>query len=92
MVDDVQVREVRYYQIVKPPTLAQFLHRRYVGLIMSQVKGDGAGVVFDDEKGLPRPKSALWAREKLKGVTSDRLAREHPEWVEEYNASQGGAK
>ena len=83
-----ELEEIRYFRVKKPPTLKQFLHRKFVGHIMGQVKGEN-GVNKDSSSGRSAPKSALKARELLKGKKSDDIMKEHPEWVDEYKKEHG---
>lgn len=83
------VELIAYIREKRPPTLSQFVHRKHVGKIMSQVKGEG-GVVNDPRRtGKRIPASALKARELIKGKKSEDLIAEHPEWVEEYKREYG---
>ncbi len=78
----MQFREVRYYQLVRPPTLNQFLWRRYVA---DQTEGRGVeGVVENPETGAPVPRTALHMQ-ALKGVTAAQIAAVRPDWVAEYH-------
>ena len=83
MEDEVKLVKVEYYRQVKPPTLDQFLYRRAVQEAMAKIKGK-VGVTVNPDTGIPIPESALAAREALKGLTAERILKEHPEWEEEY--------
>ena len=55
---------------------------------MKAIKGK-VGVTVNPGTGTPIPESALAAKEALKGLTAEKIAKEHPEWVEEYNRERG---
>jgi len=77
------IRKVEYYQEIKPPTLNQYLYRRYVKHVMStDVSGEGVGV--DVDTGRPMPLTAIQAKAKLKGVTAADVKAMFPQWVEAY--------
>lgn len=87
----MQFRKVEFWQEVKPPTLNQYLWRRYM---RSVTKGKGgSGVVTDPESGQPLPLTAFNAKQQLKGVTAQDVAIQHPDWVEDYTKEhpKGGA-
>jgi hypothetical protein len=81
--NEILVQKIEYYRQVRPPTLAQYVYRRGVKEAMVAVKGN-TGVTKHPMTGNPVPKSALAAREALKGLTAEQLLKEHPEWREEY--------
>ncbi|MFH1484698.1 MAG: hypothetical protein ABIH46_01380 [Chloroflexota bacterium] len=81
--DDVLVREVRYYQLVRAPTLRQYIHRRFVKSVMESLKV-GPGVGIDMDTGRPAPLTAIEAKARIKGSKAENLMREHPEWIEDY--------
>ncbi|MBA7475287.1 hypothetical protein ES707_10653 [subsurface metagenome] len=83
MAEEIQLQEIKYYRVVKPPTLAQYVYRRAVKEAMTKVKGK-VGVVINPGTGLPIPESALAAREALKGLTAEQILAQHPEWKEDY--------
>lgn len=83
MTEEIRVQKIEYYRQVRPPTLAQYVHRRGVKEAMAAVKGN-TGVTTHPVTGNPVPKSALAAREALKGLTAEQLLKEHPEWRDEY--------
>ena len=84
----LRLRKVEYYQQIRPPTLNQYLYRRYVRRTMTnEVSGGGIGVNVDT--GLPVPLTALQAQAKLKGVTADVVRRMFPEWVDDYEEEYG---
>ena len=83
VVDEIKFQEIKYYRQVKPPTLKQYLYRRAVKERMAGVKGK-VGITVNPETGLPVPESALAAREALKGLTTEQILGEHPEWKEDY--------
>jgi hypothetical protein len=77
------MQKVEYWRPVKAPTLAQYLIRRAVREVMT--RGHGlTGVGIDQDSGRPIPVSAQAAKMRMKGVTAEQLAQEHPEWVEDY--------
>ncbi len=83
MTEEIKLVKVEYYRQVKPPTLKQFLYRRAVKEVMKEVKGK-VGVTINPDTGLPIPESALAAREALKGLTTEKILAEHPNWKEDY--------
>jgi len=88
MVEEVKLQKIEYYRQVKPPTLDQFLYRRAVKEKMASIKGR-VGVTLNPSTGIPIPESALAAKEALKALTAEKIAKEHPDWVEEYNREHG---
>jgi hypothetical protein len=88
MTDEIKLVKVEYYRQVKPPTLDQFLYRKAVRETMASIKGR-VGVALNPGTGIPIPESALAAKEALKGLTAEKIAKEHPPWVEEYNKEYG---
>jgi len=88
MDEEIKLVKVEYYRQVKPPTLKQFLYRRAVKEAMSQVKGK-IGVTLNPDTGLPIPESALAAREALKGLTTEQILAEHPQWQKDYGEIYG---
>lgn len=85
---DLRIQQITYYRVVKPPTLKQFLHRKFVKETMAQIKGK-SGVEQDPLTGRPAPASAVKAREMMQGKKAEELMTEHPEWVEEYKKEYG---
>ena len=88
MVEEIKLVKVEYYRQVKPPTLDQFLYRKAVKKAMALIKGR-VGVTVNPSTGIPIPESALAAKEALKGLTAEKIAKEHPGWVDEYNKEHG---
>ncbi len=88
MTEEIKLVKVEYYRQVKPPTLKQYLYRRAVKEKMADIKGK-VGVTLNPSTGIPIPESALAAKEALKGLTAEKIAKEHPPWVEEYNREHG---
>jgi len=88
MSEEIKLVKVEYYRQVRPPTLAQYLYRRAVKEAMAEIKGK-VGVTVNPGTGIPIPESALAAREALKGLTAEKIAKEHPGWVDEYNKEHG---
>ena len=88
MDEEIKLVKVEYYRQVRLPTLKQFLYRRAVKEAMKQIKG-ATGVDLNPETGFLIPTSALAAKEALKGLTAEKIAKEHPPWVEEYNREHG---
>ncbi|MBA7701971.1 hypothetical protein ES703_110722 [subsurface metagenome] len=84
MTEEIKLVKVEYYRQVKPPTLDQFLYRKAVRETMRAIKGK-VGVTVNPGTGIPIPESALAAKEALKGLTAEKIAKAHPDWVEEYN-------
>ncbi len=83
MVEEIKLQQITYYRQVRPPTLAQYLYRRAVKEKMAKIKGK-VGVAVNPDTRLPIPESALAAREALKGLTTERILAEHPNWKEDY--------
>ncbi|MBA7465849.1 hypothetical protein ES707_01021 [subsurface metagenome] len=83
MVEEVKLEKIEYYRQVRPPTLKQYLYRRAVKEMMASIKGR-VGVTLNPSTGIPIPESALAAKEILKGLTAEKIAKEHPEWREDY--------
>lgn len=83
MEEEIKLVKVEYYRQVKRPTLKQYLYRRAVKVAMEKVKGK-TGVTLNPDTGIPIPESALAAREALKGLTTEQILTEHPEWKEDY--------
>jgi len=88
MDEEIKLQKIEYYRQVRLPTLAQYLYRRAVRETMAAIKGK-VGVTINSSSGNPIPESALAAREALKGLTAEKIAKEHPEWVDEYNKGHG---
>lgn len=88
MEEETKIVKVEYYRAIKPPTLKQYLYRRSVKEKMASIKGK-TGVTVNPGTGTPIPESALAAKEALKGLTAEKIAKEHPDWVEEYNREHG---
>ena len=78
-----ELQQITYFRQVKPPTLKQYLHRRFVKETMQAVQGE-KGIGMDPDSNRQMPISAIKAREMLKGQTADDLIVLHPEWVEDY--------
>jgi len=88
MTEEIKLVKVEYWRQVKPPSLNQWLYRQAVQEKMAAIKGR-KGVVLNPETGIPIPESALAAKEVLKGLTAEKIAKEHPGWVDEYNKEHG---
>ena len=88
MDEEIKLQKIEYYRQVKPPTLDQFLYRRAVRETMKAIKGK-VGVTVNPGTGIPIPESALAAKEALKGLTAEKIAKEHQGWVDEYNKEHG---
>lgn len=84
MDEEIKLQKIEYYRQVRPPTLDQFLYRKAVRETMKAIKGK-VGVTLNPGTGTPIPESALAAKEALKGLTAEKIAKEHADWVEEYN-------
>jgi hypothetical protein len=78
-----QIQIITYYRTPKPPTLKQFVHRKFVHQVMEQVKGEN-GTTEDPVTRRTAPVSAVKARDLMKGKKAEELIAEHPDWVEEY--------
>ena len=89
MTEETRLQKIEYWRQVRPPTLKQYLYRRAVREKMSEVKGK-TGVTVNPDTGLPIPESALAAGVALKGLTTEKILTEHPEWEEEYAEMYGG--
>jgi hypothetical protein len=83
MTEEIKLVKVEYYRQLKPPTLKQYLYRRAVQEKMGEIKGK-VGITVNPDTGLPIPESALAAKEALKGLTTERILAEHPQWKEDY--------
>lgn len=83
MTEEIKLVKVEYYRQVKAPTLKQYLYRRAVQEKMAEIKGK-VGVTVNPDTGNPVPESALAAKEALKGLTTEQILAEHPEWEQEY--------
>ena len=83
MTEEIKLQLITYYRQVKPPTLKQYLYRRAVKEKMAEITGK-VGVTVNPDNGLPIPESALAAREALKGLTTEQILAEHPNWKEDY--------
>jgi len=89
VVEEIKLQQITYYRQVRPPTLAQFLYRRAVKEKMAEIKGK-VGVTINPDTGLPIPESALAAKEALKGLTTEQILAQHPEWKEDYERDVRG--
>jgi hypothetical protein len=78
------LQEIKYYRLVKPPTLKQYLYRRAVKNVMRTVKGK-TGITINPDTGLSLPKTALAAKQSLTGLTTEKILAEHPDWKEDYD-------
>jgi len=83
MADEILVQKVEYWKQVKPPTLSQFLMRKAMKDACSKAKGV-KGTVIDKETGKLMPRSAYKVKKTLGDATPEKIAREHPAWVDEY--------
>ncbi|MBW2560499.1 MAG: hypothetical protein JRE40_06545 [Deltaproteobacteria bacterium] len=88
MFEEIQLQKIEYYRQIKPPTLSQYVYRRAVQEKMAEIRGQ-VGVTINPETGKPIPKSALAAREALKGLTADQILAENPDWREDYEREYG---
>lgn len=88
MVEEIKLEKIEYYRQVRPPTLKQYLYRKAVIETMKAIKGK-VGVAINPITGIPIPESALAAKESLKGLTAEKIAKEHPLWAEEYYEKYG---
>lgn len=89
MTEEVKLQEIKYYRQVRPPTLKQYLYRRAVQEKMAEIKGK-VGVTVNPDTGIPIPVSALAAKEALKGLTTEEILAQHPEWKEDYERDVRG--
>lgn len=82
------LEQVTYIRKERPPTLKQYLVRKAVALAASQAKGKiGVGKTT---VGVPIPNSAVAIKEALPNLSdTDAIAREHPEWVKEWEEKYG---
>jgi len=83
---EIRLQKIEYYRAVKPPTLKQFLLRKAVSEISKEIKGT-VGVLT--EQGRLMPNSAKAFKDKLAGLTAERIAELHPEWAKEYEGIHG---
>ena len=79
----MEFEKIVYYRQKRPPSLAQYLHRRKVAQVMSDI-ADRRGTVLDPETQRSIPRTAHLARELLRGLTSDKIDIEHPSWKDDY--------
>lgn len=56
---------------------------------MAGIKGK-VGITINPDSQHPVPVSALAAREALKGLTTEKILAEHPDWKEDYEREHGG--
>jgi hypothetical protein len=89
MAEEIKLQQITYYRQVRPPTLAQYLYRRAVKEKMAEIRGK-VGVTINPDTGLPIPESALAAKEALKGLTTEQILAQHPEWKEDYERDVRG--
>ena len=75
---------VSYLRKKKPPSLKQFLIRKKVQELMKEKHATGFDYLPD---GRPVPKLASELKNSMKGMSAEKIAKEHPEWVNEYNKS-----
>jgi len=81
--EEIKLVKVEYWRQIKKPTLPQYLYRRAVKEAMASIKGQD-GITVNPKTGNPIPISALAAREALKGLTTEQILAEHPNWKEDY--------
>ena len=79
----VELDQITYYRVRKPPSLKQYLVQRNVALASSQVSGKTGTKRID---GNLMPKSASELKKSLTGITADIVAERNPEWVRDYTA------
>ncbi|MBA7466237.1 hypothetical protein ES707_01414 [subsurface metagenome] len=89
MEEEIKLVKVEYYRQVKPPTLKQYLYRRAVKEVMATIQGK-TGVTINPDTGIPIPESALAAKAGLRGLTTEKILVEHPEWKEDYKRDVRG--
>lgn len=77
----MELEQITYYRLSGPPTLKQYLIRRHMRQVAQRVVG-ATGTTIIDGRLLPR--SAIRMSSYLKGMTAERIASEHPDWVEEW--------
>ena len=74
-------QKIVYYRDIKPPTLKQYLIRRYFGEQASKTKGvEGNSSVGETVM----PDSAIALKKKVKGINADMVAKMYPGWVKDY--------
>ncbi len=88
MEEEIKLQEIRYYRQVRPPSLKQYAVRRAVKEAMATV-AKVEGIVLNPVTGHPVPASALAAKGALKGLTSEKILTEHPEYRQEYEEKYG---
>lgn len=89
MMKTPRLKEIKYWRVIKPPTLKQYLHRRNVAAVMASLEGE-TGVSINPENRQPIPRAALKTQQLLKGVTAEKVAELHPDWVEDWRKEYGG--
>jgi len=77
----MEFEQISYIRVKKPPTLKQFLIRKAVGEAAKTTEDKAGTATY---KGRLVPKSAKLIGEAVKGKNSQKIAKEHPEWVREY--------
>ena len=86
--NEIRFQKVQYYRQIKPPTLKQYLYRRKMAEVMHGL-GNQTGVTFDKEINKLIPLTASLARKSLKGLTSDKIADDHADWVSDWRTKYG---
>ena len=79
----MEFEKIVYYRQKRLPTLKQYLLRRKVAQVMSDI-ADRRGTVLDPETQRSIPRTAHLAKELLKGLTSDKIGLENPSWKDDY--------
>lgn len=82
----IKLEEITYIREVKDPTLSQYMVRRNMKEAAHRTRGKG-GVVHDGVK--PIPRSADLMKNQIGGMTADKLAELHPDWITDYNKEYG---
>lgn len=87
---EIILQKVEYWKVKKPPTKSQFLMRKAMKDACSKAK-DVKGNIIDKKTGKLMPMSAYKVKKILEDVTPGKIAREHPEWVEDYQKKYGSS-
>ena len=87
MTEELLLQQITYYRAVRPPTLKQYLVRRAVKEASAEVIGTEGTEMHN---GRLVPSSARVFYDKLSGKTAEELAKEHPEWLEDYRERYPG--
>ena len=80
---EIILEQISYLKVARPSTLNQYLVRRFMGEEADK-NAKVKGVVKVDNKLMP--KSAREIQKLMKGMTSEKVLKLHPEWKDDYPA------